>query len=122
MLASWFRDRYLAVEMSGGIAASYDLHGDYDPGPGGEQIAVDLMTLLGVALAHWGQAELAARMTATFFARSTLAWHAEPAMLLSGAMTEARRISGTLSCCRGNRRQRLQQQVPHEHVLHAHLA
>ena len=90
------RDRHLAVEMSGAIAGSYDLDGDYDPGSGGEQLAIDLMTLLGVALAQWGQAELAVRMTTTFFSRSTLARQAEPAMLLSGAMTVARRISEAL--------------------------
>jgi tetratricopeptide (TPR) repeat protein len=90
------RDRYLAVEMPGAIAASYDLGADYDPGSSGEQLAIDLMTLVGSAFAHWGQAELAARMTATFFARSTLATQPDAAMLLSAAMTTARRITEAL--------------------------
>jgi tetratricopeptide (TPR) repeat protein len=90
------RGRQLAVEMSGAVAASYDLDGDYGPGPGGGQLAVDLMVLVAVALAHWGQGELAARMTTTFFARSTLALRPEPAMLLASSMTAARRISEAL--------------------------
>ncbi len=91
------RGLYLAVEMPGMIASSYDLGGDYDPGSNGEQIAIDLMTLVGAAFARWGQAELAARMTTTFFARSTLVEQPEAAMLLAGAMTTARRISEALA-------------------------
>lgn len=91
------RGLYLAVEMPGTIASSYDLNDDYDPGSNGEQIAIDLMMLVGAAFARWGQAELAARMTTTFFARSTLAEQPDAAMFLAGAMTTARRISEALA-------------------------
>ncbi len=91
------RGRYLAVEMPGSVAASYDLDDVYDPGPGGEQLAVDLMTLNGLAFARWGQSELAARMTTTYFARSTLSVRPEAAMQLAGAMTIARRVSEALA-------------------------
>lgn len=90
------RGQRLAVEMPGSISATYDLGVDYDAGPAGEQLAIDLMALIGAAFARWGQAELAARMTKTFFSRSTLVTQPDPAMLLAGAMTAARRISEAL--------------------------
>ena len=90
------QDRYLAVEMPGAIAASYDLDGDYDPGGAGEQLAIDLLTLVALAFARWRQADLAARMTLTYFARSTLMADPEAAMPLSSAMTIARRVTEAL--------------------------
>jgi len=86
-----------AIELSGTQAASYELGEDYDPGAEGEQLAVDLMALTATAFARWGQSELAARMTSTFFAGSTLAAQPEAALLLAGAMTDARRLREALA-------------------------
>jgi tetratricopeptide (TPR) repeat protein len=93
-----FVDGKLAViELSGTRAASYELGESYDPGVEGEQLAIDLMALTATALARWGQSELAARMASTFFASSTLAAQPEAALLLSGSMTDARRLSEALA-------------------------
>jgi tetratricopeptide (TPR) repeat protein len=88
--------KYMAVEMPGMRASSYDLDGDYDSGLRGEQLAVDLMTLVAIAFTRWGQSELASRMTTRFFARSTLVGQPEAAMALASAMTSARRIGEAL--------------------------
>jgi tetratricopeptide (TPR) repeat protein len=90
------RGSYLAVEMPGMTASSYELGDDYNPDSDGKQLAIDLMTLIALAFARWGQVELAARMTMRYFAHSTLSSSPEAAMALASAMTSARRISEAL--------------------------
>lgn len=90
------RSHTLEVELFGALAATMTLEEDYNPGEDGKQLAVDLMALTATAFARRGQNEVAARITSTFFARSTLAQNAEAALLLSGAMTAARRLAEAL--------------------------
>jgi tetratricopeptide (TPR) repeat protein len=91
------RGPYLAVDMPGMTAASFDIDGDYTPGRHGEQIAIDLMTLVAVSFTRWGQAELAARMASRFLARSSLVSQPAAVMPLANAMTSARRVSEALA-------------------------
>jgi tetratricopeptide (TPR) repeat protein len=91
------RDRLLVVELWGTKAASYEIGGDYDPGPEAGNLAVDLMALCGAGFARWGQNELASRMATTFFAESTLAADPDAALLFAGAMTDARRLPEALA-------------------------
>ncbi len=90
------RGQRLEIELFGTLVASMELEEDYDPGDEAEQLAVDLMALTATALARWGQNDLAARMTPTFFPGSTLSRDPQAALLLSGAMTAARRVSDAL--------------------------
>lgn len=90
------RGHGVEIELFGTLAASMELEGAYDPGDEAEQLAVDLMALTATALARWGQNDLAARMTSTFFPRSMLSRDPQAALLLSGAMTAARRVSDAL--------------------------
>jgi tetratricopeptide (TPR) repeat protein len=88
--------RLMAIEMPGMIAASYDLGDEYPEGDA-PQLATDLMVLLGIAFLRWGQADLAARITSSFFARSTFTSNPDIAMMLAGAMTRARRLPEALA-------------------------
>jgi len=80
----------LSVDMFGATAVSADP--PLDAENPGEQIAVDVIALVGLAFARWQQADLAARIASTFFSRSTLHSNVEAAMAFASAMVVARRL------------------------------
>jgi tetratricopeptide (TPR) repeat protein len=86
--------RRLSVQVPGTTATEHKLAEDHEAG---EMLAIDLMVLLGVALAFFGQADLAARLASSFFASSSLAAQPELAMVLAAAMTRARRLPESLA-------------------------
>ena len=86
----------LSVELPGAKLASYDLTDSYDPGPAGEQIAIDLLVLAAVAFSRWGQADAAGRLTSSYFARSTLAGRMEASLPLASEMARARMVREAL--------------------------
>lgn len=86
----------VGVELPGVKLASYELSDSYDPGPAGEQLAVDLLVLAAVAFSRWGQADAAGRLTASYFARSTLAGRMEASLLLASEMARARQVREAL--------------------------
>jgi tetratricopeptide (TPR) repeat protein len=86
----------LAVELAGVQVASLGFDTAYET-TASDQLGVDAMTLLATGFARWGQHEVAARLTQTFFARSRLRGDPEAALLLSGSMTRARRLTEALA-------------------------
>jgi len=84
------------VDLPGFTAATYGLDEPYDPGPAGEQLATDLLTLAALAFEYWGQDAAAGRLASTFYAESTLGTIADAAGKLAGAMARSRQIREAL--------------------------
>jgi tetratricopeptide (TPR) repeat protein len=85
-------DETLIIDLPGMEAATYTLGPEYDVGSGGAQLAIDALTLAGLAFARWDQADAAGRLALTYFARSTLAGDMTAALQLAGAMARARQV------------------------------
>ncbi len=85
----------LAVELAGIPVASMAFTAPYEPDDS-KELGVDALALLATGFARWGQHEVAARLTQTYFARSRLRGDPEAAILLAGSMTRARRLTEAL--------------------------
>lgn len=84
------------VQLAGVPIASMDFAAAYEADDT-DQLGIDAMALLATGFARWGQHEVAARLTQTFFARSRLRTDPEAAILLAGSMTRARRLTEALA-------------------------
>jgi len=61
-----------------------------------EQLAIDAMTLVALAFERVGQDDLASRLAATYFARSSLASELDAAFALAASMARAHRVAEAL--------------------------
>jgi tetratricopeptide (TPR) repeat protein len=86
----------LAVDMPGFTTATYSFDEPYDPGPGGEQLGVDLVALAAIGFERWGQDAVAARLATATFAESSLRGGVDAGVALAAAMARSRQIREAL--------------------------
>jgi len=85
-------DDQIAGALGTVTRAVLHLDSGYDPGPSGDQIAVDAYVMVALAFENVGQDDIAGRLAAAYFAESTLTQAFEPALALSAAMARGRRV------------------------------